>query len=315
MKSTMFASAVVMAGSLALAGGAVAADGRSRTSSARRVGPRVRAGVARLVGGQRATASTPRASSPSPRTSSSPATRASSPASGPPTRLASDQGSPRTAPAGSEPIGTAVARGGDSGGGSIGGGSSQPISSYPGPETIQSTSGRERHAPAGSTGRSGSSARPRGGRTAVGTAEGRTHPPYGGGGGGGWGGHDDYYYWGYGGLGLGYFYYDPFWWGPGWGYPYGGGYGGYGGGYGTSSRYAEIGQLRLKVKPKNAQVYVDGAFAGTVDEFDGTFQRLDLEEGPHRVELKLEGHAPLMFEVNIIPNELVTYRGELDPKP
>ena len=34
------------------------------------------------------------------------------------------------------------------------------------------------------------------------------------------------------------------------------------------------GSLRLKVKPREASVYVDGYFAGRVDDFDGMFQRL-----------------------------------------
>jgi hypothetical protein len=257
------------------------------------------------VSAPRATASAPRALAP-----------ARSSAGAPPTRFADDQGSPRTAPAGSQPVGTAVSRGGgDSGGGSVGG--SQPVSS--GPETIQS-SGENRSAPAGSGKRTATAAsgdRARGGRSAVGSAGDRTHPPYGGGGGGGWGG-GGYYppYWAYGGLGLGYFYYDPFWGDPYGGGYYGGGGGGYYGGSGgySSSQPAGNGELRLKVKPKDAQVYVDGALAGTVDNFDGTFERLTLPEGPHRVELRLDAHQPVSFEVNIVPNELVTYRGKLDPK-
>jgi hypothetical protein len=168
--------------------------------------------------------------------------------------------------------------------------------------------------------------RPRGDRTVIGEATPRTHPPLGGGGWGGRGWDTGYwwsrpsYYWGYGGFGLGYFYYDPFWWGPGYGYGYDpyGYYGGYGQGYGYggSYRYGEaIGQLRFKVKPREAEVYIDGYFSGTVDDYDGTFQRLDLTEGPHHVELKLAGYAALTFEVNILPNETVTYRGHLEPRP
>jgi hypothetical protein len=224
-------------------------------------------------------------------------------------RLAADQ-SPRTAPAGSQPVGTAVSRGGD-GGGSVGGGT--PVTSSPGTETIQS-SGHDRQG--SSKGSSSGKAvargdRPRGDRSTVGTAGPRTHPPHGGGGGGWDGGYYPPYYWAYGGAGLGYFYYDPFWGDP-WGY--GGGYYGGGGGYSSSTQQVDDGELRLKVKPKKAQVFVDGNLEGTVDDFDGTFERLKLPEGPHRIELRLEGHQPLSFEVNILPNELVTYRGKLDPR-
>jgi PEGA domain len=121
-------------------------------------------------------------------------------------------------------------------------------------------------------------------------------------------------YWvpGYG-FGLGYFAYDPFMFG---GYDYyGGGYGGYGGGYssgGYSSQY-DVGNLRLKVKPNEAQVYVDGYFVGPVDSFDGIFQKLGIEAGAHRIELRAEGYETVQFEVLITPGETVTYKGEMKP--
>jgi hypothetical protein len=152
----------------------------------------------------------------------------------------------------------------------------------------------------------------------------RTHPPYSNGGGHGHG-HGVWYYppsywWGYSGLGLGYFYYDPLWWGPGY-YGYGGygypGYGAYGGAYGAyggdSESYYGVGQLRLKVKPRDAEVYVDGYYSGVVDDYDGTFQRLTLDSGPHRVEIRKPGFNTLSFDVRIPPDETVTYKGELEP--
>ena len=41
------------------------------------------------------------------------------------------------------------------------------------------------------------------------------------------------------------------------------------------------GELRLQVQPRDAQVFIDGSYAGTVDDFDGTFQSLRLEEGEY----------------------------------
>jgi hypothetical protein len=126
-------------------------------------------------------------------------------------------------------------------------------------------------------------------------------------------GYGIYYplYWGFGS-----FYYDPWWWGGGYGYPYGGyGYGGYGGAYSSSAYYGDYGKLRLKVKPRDAQVYVDGYFSGVVDSFDGVFQRLPLKAGPHRIEIRKDGFQTLSFEVMIVPEETVTYTGELIPGP
>ncbi len=131
--------------------------------------------------------------------------------------------------------------------------------------------------------------------------------------------------WGYG-YGFGYMAYDPFLFG-GFGYPdyyggytdpyYGGGYagGGYygGGGYssGASQVYRGVGSLRLKVKPGHAQVFVDGYFVGTVDSFDGVFQRLNIEGGSHKIELRADGYEPTQFDVMVIPGETITYKGDM----
>ena len=71
------------------------------------------------------------------------------------------------------------------------------------------------------------------------------------------------------------------------------------------------GSVRLKIKPREGQVYVDGFFVGTVDDFDGTFQKLNIDAGGHRIEIKAPGHETISFEVLITPNETVTYKGEL----
>jgi hypothetical protein len=116
-----------------------------------------------------------------------------------------------------------------------------------------------------------------------------------------------YYPYGYGTFGLGYYYYDPYYWDP---YYAGGGgrFSGYGYGYPT-------GDLRLQVKPEDAEVYIDGYYAGNVDDFDGTFQALRLEEGQYQVEVVAPGYEPLTFGVRIFPGRKVTYRGELLQKP
>ena len=54
-------------------------------------------------------------------------------------------------------------------------------------------------------------------------------------------------------------------------------YNGYAYGYGHGY---PAGELRLQVRPPHAEVYVDGYFAGLVDDFDGVLQGLRLEEGP-----------------------------------
>jgi hypothetical protein len=65
------------------------------------------------------------------------------------------------------------------------------------------------------------------------------------------------------------------------------------------------------VKPNKADVYVDGYYAGIVDDFDGAFQSLKVASGPHRIDVSLQGYEPLSFEVNIAPNRTTTYKGEM----
>jgi hypothetical protein len=141
----------------------------------------------------------------------------------------------------------------------------------------------------------------------VGTAAPRTEPPSQRGG-GSFGG---FIPWGYGGLGLygGYYggYYDP-WYDP-WYDPYGGSYG-YP--YPVSSYgLVEEGALRLKVKPREAEVHVDGYYFGLVDDFDGVFQQMHLEAGPHRIDVRAPGYEPLTFDVRIEPGHKTTFQGEL----
>lgn len=127
--------------------------------------------------------------------------------------------------------------------------------------------------------------------------------------------------------GLGYYVYDPWswygygwpaygaygaWnsWGPGWGGGWGGGWGpGWGGGgWG-------YGGVRLKVNHRDAEVYVDGYYAGLVDDFDGVWQQLRLDDGGYRVEIRKRGYETLVFDVRIQPGRTITYRGDLVPVP
>jgi hypothetical protein len=116
--------------------------------------------------------------------------------------------------------------------------------------------------------------------------------------------------WGYGAYGLGYFFYNPFGWNYG---SYG--YGDYGSGGGGGSSYSPqpTGSIRLKVKPNTASVYVDGYYAGRVDDFDGAFQKLAIALGVHKIEISAPGYKPLIVEVNIRDWNTMTHEGRLEP--
>jgi len=116
-----------------------------------------------------------------------------------------------------------------------------------------------------------------------------------------------YYPYGYGAFGLGYFYYDPYTWYPG---SYSGSYSGYDPYF--FDRF-DTGELRIDVSPRFADVYVDGYFAGRVDDFDGIFQSLQIEGGPHHIQIVAPGFVNLDFDVRIEPGRKITYRGALQP--
>jgi hypothetical protein len=112
-----------------------------------------------------------------------------------------------------------------------------------------------------------------------------------------------FYPWGWAGLGFGgyysgyYGYYDPWMYSGSYSAPY----------YSSNGD----GGIRLKIKPRDASVYVDGGLAGVVDDFDGVFQRLHLPAGPHHLEVTADGYAPLEFDIQIQRDHTITYEAEL----
>jgi len=127
------------------------------------------------------------------------------------------------------------------------------------------------------------------------------HPPAGrvyvsGGYYGGYYGYWGYPYWGFG-LGWGW----PYWYGP-WGYPYGG-------------YYDPTPELRLEVKPREAQVYVDGYFAGVVDDFDGLFQRLRMRPGGHELTLYLKGYRTVTQNIHVARGQDTKIKFQMEALP
>jgi hypothetical protein len=103
---------------------------------------------------------------------------------------------------------------------------------------------------------------------------------------------------------VGGYFYDPFygpypWWprsAYGWGY------------YPVFDYRAEV---RILATPREATVYVDGFYAGLVDDFDGTFQRLPLTPGGHRIELFLEGYRTVRKNLYLQPGSTMKLREPL----
>ena len=112
-------------------------------------------------------------------------------------------------------------------------------------------------------------------------------------------------------IGIGYgsgYRYDPYWHGS-----YGNSYGYDAYAYPSYGNNYYTGSLRLKVQPRFGEVFVDGYYVGVVNDYDGIFQRLRLEEGPHHIEIVETGFVPLELDVLILPGETITYEGYLSP--
>ncbi len=102
-----------------------------------------------------------------------------------------------------------------------------------------------------------------------------------------------------------------------------GAYGAYGAPYAHYAPYAQyapysgydVGGVRLRIRPRDAQVFVDGHYAGIVDDFDGTFQSLRLEQGGHKIEIHMPGFEDLELDIHVQPGRTITLNEDLRPRP
>ena len=80
-----------------------------------------------------------------------------------------------------------------------------------------------------------------------------------------------------------------------------------GGGGGVSSRREEaaLGALDLDVKPKSADVYLDGRLIGDADQFDGFPTYLWLDEGTYELAFYREGYETLFLQYSVYPGVIV----------
>lgn len=77
--------------------------------------------------------------------------------------------------------------------------------------------------------------------------------------------------------------------------------------------YVDLASLRLQVEPRQTEVFVDGYFAGIVDEFDGVFQRLRLEPGEHDLTFYLPGHRVVRQHLYLQPGAAFRIRHTMEP--
>jgi len=75
---------------------------------------------------------------------------------------------------------------------------------------------------------------------------------------------------------------------------------------------ASSGWLELRLAPAEAQVFIDGYYAGIVSDFTRS-GGVPTETGSHRVEIRASGYQTAIFDVRLTPDRAVTYREDLQP--
>ncbi len=73
------------------------------------------------------------------------------------------------------------------------------------------------------------------------------------------------------------------------------------------------GGIALEMTPYDADVFVDGEYAGRVEDFDGTTQPLTLSAGQHEIEVQAQGYEPMRVNVEVRPGQVIPFRGDLRP--
>ena len=83
--------------------------------------------------------------------------------------------------------------------------------------------------------------------------------------------------------------------------------------YGRGRGYDNGGSIRLQISPRQAEVFVDGYYAGTVDDFDGVFQRLNIQSGEHDVQVYLAGYRSFTQRFYLQPGKTFNIKHTMEP--
>jgi hypothetical protein len=73
----------------------------------------------------------------------------------------------------------------------------------------------------------------------------------------------------------------------------------------------ESGGVSFNISPSDAQVYVDGQYAGVVSDFSPTSQPLTLTPGRHQLEIRASGYQTMTFDADITRGQVIPYQGSM----
>jgi hypothetical protein len=76
---------------------------------------------------------------------------------------------------------------------------------------------------------------------------------------------------------------------------------------------AVTGEIKLEVTPERAAVFVDGHFAGTVNQFRGAGRAMLIAPGNHHIKIDLVGYQPFETDVTLLARQKITVKTDLAP--
>src|SRR5690349_9969801 len=76
----------------------------------------------------------------------------------------------------------------------------------------------------------------------------------------------------------------------------------YPGAYAYPAYGRPVGEVKTSVTPKEAEVFVDGYYAGKASDFDGVFSRLHVRPGGHQIALYLDGFQTVFRDIYVRPD-------------
>ncbi len=112
-------------------------------------------------------------------------------------------------------------------------------------------------------------------------------------------------------------YYDPFYYPYDYAYPY------YpdaapvpvppaGGSVAVQPNQSNMGGVSFEITPASAEIWVDGNYYGTVDQFTPSSQPLGLPAGRHHIELREPGYQVSSFDVDVVAGQVIPFQGQLE---
>jgi hypothetical protein len=83
-------------------------------------------------------------------------------------------------------------------------------------------------------------------------------------------------------------------------------------GSGSIDVQTDMGGLSFEVTPSNAQIYIDGTYAGTVGQFTPQSQPLGVKAGHHKLEIRADGYRTMTVDADVIAGQVLPFQGEME---